>query len=89
MRRNHGLFDWRVTRALFAVGNFAVMTGILLLVLTFSWNYAWLALAGLALVAVSTRGPWDSEGSGRNRSVLGFRARPKQDASLQQRSNEP
>ena len=89
MRRNHGLLNWRVTRALFAVGSFEVVTGILLLVLTSSWNYAWLALAGLALIAVSARGPWDSEESGRNRSVLGFRARPEQVASVQQRSNEP
>ena len=76
MRPNHGLFSWKVTRALFAVGGFIVMTGIIRLVLTASWTYVWLVLVGLALVALSTRGPWDSEASGRNRSVLGFRVRP-------------
>jgi len=76
MRRRHGLFSWMVTRALFSVGSFAVMTGIIQLVLTTSWAYVWLILVGLALVALSTLGPWDSEESGRNRSVLGFRARP-------------
>jgi hypothetical protein len=45
-------------------------------VLAASSNAGWLLLAGLGLVALSTRGPWDSEASGRNRSVLGFHARP-------------
>ena len=76
MGPNRGLFSWKGTRALFAVGSFAVMTGIIQLVLTTSWAYVWLLLVGLALVALSTRGPWDSEESGRNRTVLGFRARP-------------
>ena len=40
--------------------------------------YLWiLIIVGIALVAVSTRGPWDSDASGRNRSVLGFHARPE------------
>jgi hypothetical protein len=76
MRDHHELFGWRITRALFAVGGLAFFAGILLLVLAASSNAGWLMLAGLGLVALSTRGPWDSEASGRNRSVLGFHARP-------------
>lgn len=76
MKPKHGLFSWKVTRAFFAVGLFLVMTGAIRLVLAASWAYLWLVLVGIALVALSTRGPWDSEESGRNRSVLGFRVRP-------------
>jgi hypothetical protein len=76
MRDHHELFDWRVTRALFATGGMAFFAGIVLLVRAASWNAAWLIIAGLGIVALSTRGPWDSEASGRNRSVLGFHARP-------------
>lgn len=75
MRSNHGMFSWKVTRYLFSIGSFVVLTGILRIVLTASWGYIWIILLGLALVALSTRGPWDSEASGRNRSVLGFRVR--------------
>jgi hypothetical protein len=75
MRRNGGLFDWKVTRMSFAMGIWGVATGILEVVQGSFSSYFWL-LAGLALVALSTRGPWDSEASGRNRPVLGFRVRP-------------
>lgn len=51
------------------------MAGILRLVTAGSWVYILFVLLGLALVALSTRGPWDSEASGRNRSVVGFRVR--------------
>ena len=38
--------------------------------------YRWVVLLlGLGLLALATRGPWDSETSGRNRSVFGFRVR--------------
>ena len=74
MREHHELFGWRVTRALFAVGGMTFFLGMFLLVAAW-WNAAWLLLAGLGVVAISTRGPWDSEASGRNRSVLGFHAR--------------
>ncbi len=51
------------------------MAGILRLVTAGSWVYILFVLLGLALVALSTRGPWDSEASGRNRSAVGFRVR--------------
>lgn len=76
MRDHHVPFGWRVTRALFAVGAMAFVAGVLMLVFAAAPSAVWLILAGLGLVALSTRGPWDSEASGRNRSVLGFHARP-------------
>jgi hypothetical protein len=73
-----GMFGWKVTRALFSVGTMAVLTGAFRIALDQSQVFPWvLAAVGLGLVALSTRGPWDSETSGRNRSVLGFRARPR------------
>ncbi|GAA3869127.1 hypothetical protein GCM10022381_10570 [Leifsonia kafniensis] len=76
MTQRRALFGWKVTRLLFACGVFAIMTGALRLVLEQSPVYFWLILAGIALMALATRGQWDSRASGRNRSVLGFRARP-------------
>jgi hypothetical protein len=76
MRNNRTLFGWRVTRLLFVLGTMAVITGIVRFVLTPSWSILWLIVGGVLVVALSTRGPSDSEQSGRNRSVLGFRARP-------------
>lgn len=70
------MFSWKMTRFLFSTGSFVAMGGILRIATAASWGYIWFVLLGLALVALSTRGPWDSEASGRNRSVLGFRVRP-------------
>ena len=81
MREHHELFGWKVTRVLFSLGGLAVIDGVLMLVVAGSWQYAVLVVTGVVLVAISTRGPWDSEASGRNRSVLGFRARPGKDLS--------
>ncbi len=73
-----GLFDWQVTRVLFSLGSMSTLTGVFRFVLDQSQVFPWvLAAMGLGLVALSTRGPWDRETSGRNRSVLGFRARPR------------
>ena len=69
------MFSWKMTRLLFSIGSFVAMAGILRLVTAGSWVYILFVLLGLALVALSTRGPWDSEASGRNRSVVGFRVR--------------
>ncbi|PXA69474.1 hypothetical protein CVS29_02695 [Arthrobacter psychrochitiniphilus] len=69
------MFSWKTTRLLFSIGSFVAMAGILRLVTAGSWVYILFVLLGLALVALSTRGPWDSEASGRNRSVVGFRVR--------------
>ncbi len=81
-KREHsvgGMFGWQVTRVLFSVGTMSILTGIFRIALDQSQVFPWfLAAVGLGLVALSTRGPWDSETSGRNRSVLGFRARPHQ-----------
>lgn len=80
MRRNGGLMDWRSTRMRFAMGVMGVVVGLLEVLQGSFSGYFWLwILAGLALLALSTRGPWDSEVSGRNRSVFGFRARPDSD----------
>jgi len=80
MRRDGGLFDWRSTRMLFSMGITGVVVGLLEVLQGSFSSYFWLwIVAGLALLALSTRGPWDSEESGRNRSVLGFRARPDSD----------
>ena len=80
MRNDRGWFPWRVTRALFALGTISIFTGVFPLLLRSATVYSWvLILVGLTLIAVSVRGPWDSEESGRNRSVLGFTARPGPD----------
>lgn len=89
MRRSQGLFGWQATRLLFAVGAFAVMSGILRGAVAASWSYLWLILAGVAMLALSTRGPWDSEESGRNRSVLGFHARSDPKTPENQRHTQP
>ena len=81
MRDYHEWFGWRTTRALYSVGGMAFFTGIFLLVFAPLWGAAWLMLAGLGLAALSTRGPWDGEASGRNRSVLGFHARSGKEVS--------
>jgi len=75
MRPNRGTFSWRITRALFGLGIFVVVFGVINFVRTTDAAYVFLSLVGFALLALSTRGPWDSESSGRNRSVMGFRAR--------------
>lgn len=85
MKSNGGAFSWRVTRVLFALGSMAVASGITQLVLGKPDAYAWLfILVGVGLLAFSTRGPWDSETSGRNRSVFGFRARSETDLGSRQ-----
>ncbi|MET4136730.1 hypothetical protein [Pseudarthrobacter sp. PvP090] len=85
-----GMFGWEVTRVLFSIGTMAILTGILRIVLDQSQAFPWalIAFAGIGLVALSTRGPWDSETSGRNRSVLGFRARPHQKGTLHQSTEQ-
>ena len=80
MKSDRGLFPWWVTRFLFSWGVMAIVAYVLQFVLGLTSPYSWiLILIGLVLIAVSTRGPWDSEIDGRNRSVLGFRARPGPD----------
>lgn len=76
MEPRRALFSWRVTRLVFALATFLFVTAIIQLILSPSWLYAALLIAGLGLFALATRGPWDSEASGRNRSVFGFRVRP-------------
>ena len=77
MRNERGLFPWWVTRVLFSLGVMSVFSFVFQVLLRSASPYSWiLILVGLALIAVSVHGPWDSEASGRNRSVLGFRARP-------------
>lgn len=77
-RPGGGLFGWQVTRALFSLVVMSTLAGLFQVVLDQSQVFSWVLYAvGLGLVALSTRGPWDSESSGRNRSVLGFRARPR------------
>jgi hypothetical protein len=79
MIRSRALFSWRVTRTLFAFGVMAIFGGAARLLLGSS-ALNWVAISvGVVLLALSTWGPWDSEDSGRNRSVLGFRVRPKLD----------
>jgi len=75
MGPNRGMFSWRITRALFGLGIFVVVFGVITFVRTTDAAYVFLILVGFALLALATRGPWDSEFSGRNRSVMGFRAR--------------
>ena len=71
----------RVTRLLFAVGIMLITVGVLRLVLALPGYGDWACvLLGILLLALSTRGPWDSISSGRNRSVLGFRARAGSDS---------
>jgi uncharacterized membrane protein YfcA len=84
-----GMFGWEVTRVLFSIGTMAVLTGIFRIVLDQSQVFPWaLTAVGSGLVALSTRGPWDSETSGRNRSVLGFRARRTGDATIHQSTEQ-
>lgn len=68
-------FSWRVTRLLFSCAVALLTMGLIRLMISASWFSFAFVIAGLALGALATRGPWDSEESGRNRSVLGFRAR--------------
>ena len=80
MKSDRGLFPWWVTRILFSLGTIAIVSYVLQLVLGSATPYSWmLILVGLVLIAVSTRSPWDSETGGRNRSILGFKARPGPD----------
>lgn len=77
-RASGELFGWQVTRVLFSLGIMSTLTGLFRVVLDQSQILSWvLCTVGPGLVALSTRGPWDSESSGRNRSVPGFRARPR------------
>lgn len=63
------------------MGVMVCTVAVLRLVVTFSGGWDWtFLLLGLLLVALATCGPWDSISSGRNRSLLGFRARPGSDA---------
>ncbi|WP_181034256.1 hypothetical protein [Arthrobacter sp. GMC3] len=67
--------SWLLTRVVFSAGVLTLLTSILRLVTGDGWGW-WLGLVtGAALLALSTRGPWDAADSGRNRSVLGFTAR--------------
>ena len=75
MAKNRELFNWRITRLLFALGVMALASGVLRLVTNPGWGYVVLGAVGVALLVLATRGAWDSEASGRNRSVLGFDAR--------------
>lgn len=74
MGPNRGMFSWRVTRALFGLGIFVVVCGVINFVRATDAADVFLILVGFALLARSTRGPWDSVFSGRNRSVMGFHA---------------
>ncbi|MFC5931393.1 hypothetical protein D6T64_07950 [Cryobacterium melibiosiphilum] len=70
-----------MTRLLFSVGTFLVTLSLLRLISGLAGRLDWAILAiGLVVVAMATRGPWDSASSGRNRSVMGFRARSGSDA---------
>jgi hypothetical protein len=80
MRNDRGLLPWWVTRVLFSLGTMSIFSGVFPFLLRSAPTYSWvLVLVGLILIVVSVRGPWDSEDSGRNRSVLGFKARPGPD----------
>jgi hypothetical protein len=85
MTQRRALFGWKITRLLFACGVFAMMTGAVRLVFEQTPGYFWLIVVGIALMALATRGQWDSAASGRNRSVLGFRA----DSSRKQKRHPP
>jgi hypothetical protein len=76
MRYNRDEVDWRVTRILFSFGVMSVVLGVIQLVTSHDGAFIWGVLAGVILVGISTRGRWDSQSSGRNRSVLGFHAHP-------------
>ena len=77
MQGNRIIFSWRVARLLFMAGVVAIFFPFARLVVGVANPHPWvLVLVGIALVALSTRGPWDGELSGRNRSILGFHARP-------------
>ena len=80
MKSDRGLFPWWVARLLFSWGAMAIVSYVLQLTLGSTSPYSWiLILVGLVFIAAFTRGPWDSETGGRNRSVLGFQARPGPD----------
>jgi len=75
--RNKRIFfpSWILTRVLFSVGAMTLFSSIPRLVAGAGDGW-WVGLAGGAtLLALATRGPWDAAGSGRNRSVMGFRVR--------------
>jgi uncharacterized membrane protein len=76
MRYNREEITWRLTRLVFVLGVFGIVLGVIQLLATHNWAFLWLVLVGVILLGISTRGRWDSESSGRNRSVLGFRAHP-------------
>ncbi|MGA7206099.1 MAG: hypothetical protein WBX27_15875 [Specibacter sp.] len=70
--------SWYLTRVIFAVGAMTFFSSIFKLVTGNGYGW-WLGVvAGVVLVALATRGPWDAAGSGRNRSVIGFKARREQ-----------
>ena len=71
-------FGWKSTRVLFAVGSMFIFLGAAGLIMDPTRATMGFAIVvGALLVALATRGPWDSESSGRNRSAPGFRARPE------------
>jgi hypothetical protein len=70
--------SWLLTRVMFSVGAMTFFSSIFRLVRGDGYGW-WLGLlAGTALVALATRGPWDAANSGRNSSVLGFKSRREQ-----------
>jgi len=76
MRYNREEFNWRATRLLFSTGVISIAMGVIQLITTRDGAFIWAIAVGLVLLGISTRGRWDSESSGRNRSVLGFHAHP-------------
>ncbi|ALE05860.1 hypothetical protein AL755_10900 [Arthrobacter sp. ERGS1:01] len=69
--------SWLLTRCIYVAGTMATLFSIGRLVAGGGSGF-WLGIAaGLLLLALATRGPWDAADSGRNRSVFGFRARPE------------
>ncbi|HEY5320158.1 MAG TPA: hypothetical protein VIJ76_04695 [Galbitalea sp.] len=76
MRYNREEFNWRATRLVFSGGVIGIVMGVFQLVATHDGAFIWGIVIGLILLGISTRGRWDSESSGRNRSVLGFHAHP-------------
>jgi hypothetical protein len=81
MNKRGEWFSYRVTRVVFTIGVMALTYGALQFVLAApGYRSSALVAIGIVLVALATRGPWDSISSGRNRSVLGFHARPGSDA---------
>ena len=75
MSQRRALFGWKITRILFACGVLVIMTGALFLVLDQSPVHFWLIFAGIALMALATRGQWDGSARGGKRAVPGS-ARP-------------